>query len=117
MPNLQGYALLLEAEGDLPGALAAIEKAVRIDPLRAANQNQRGLLLIASRDLPAARAAYQRMLEIDPENPRAYAQLAIIDVLGRASRPSSGVVAEARRATRRWLAADCDGARAALAGE
>ena len=78
---LQGYALLLEAEGDLPGALAAVEKAVRIDPLRAANQNQRGLLLIASRDLPAARAAYQRMLEIDPENPRAYAQLAIIDLL------------------------------------
>ena len=76
-----GYALLLEAEADLPGALAAIDKAVRIDPLRAANQNQRGLLLIASGELPAARAAYQRMLEIDPENPRAYAQLAIIDVL------------------------------------
>jgi adenylate cyclase len=78
---LQGYALLLEAEGDLPGAIAAINKAVQIDPLRAANQNQLGLLLIASRDLPAARAAYQRVLEIDPENPRAYAQLAIIDLL------------------------------------
>jgi adenylate cyclase len=78
---LQGYALLLEAKGDLPGAITAVDKAVHIDPLRAANQNQRGLLLIASRELPEARAAYQRMLEIDPENPRAYAQLAIIDLL------------------------------------
>jgi adenylate cyclase len=78
---LQGYALLLEAQGDLPGAIAAVDKAVRIDPLRAANQNQRGLLLIASGDLPGARVAYQRLLEIDPENPRAYAQLAIIDLL------------------------------------
>ncbi len=86
----QGYALLLEAEGDLPGAIEAVDKAVRIDPLRAANQNQRGLLLIASRDLPGARAAYHRVLEIDPENPRAYAQLAIIDLL--AGHPDQGLV-------------------------
>ena len=78
---LQGYALLREAEGDLPGAIAAVEKAARLDPLRAATQNQLGLLLIASGDLPGARAAYQRMLQIDPENPRAYAELAIIDLL------------------------------------
>jgi TolB-like protein/lipoprotein NlpI len=78
---LQGYALLHEAEGDLPGAIAAVEKAVRLDPLRAATQNQLGLLLIAGGDLPGARAAYQRMLEIDPENPRAYTELAIIDLL------------------------------------
>ncbi len=78
---LQGFALLLEAEGDLPGAITAVEKAVRIDPLRAANQNQLGLLLIASGDLPGARAAYQRVLDIDPGNPRAYTELAIIDLL------------------------------------
>ena len=86
---LQGQALLLEAEGDLPGAIAAIDKAARIDPLRAANQNQLGLLLVASRSYPAARAAYQRLLEIDPGNPRAYAQLAIIELL--AGQPDQAV--------------------------
>jgi TolB-like protein/tetratricopeptide (TPR) repeat protein len=78
---LEGYALHLETEGDLPGAISAIDKAIAVDPLRASFQTTRGLLLVAMRDLPGARAADQRLLEIHPGSARAYAELAIVELL------------------------------------
>ena len=86
---LEGYALLLESEGDVPGALAAIDRSIRIDPLRAAWPLTRGLLLIAAHDLPGANAAFQRVLEIDPDSARPTAQLAIVDML--AGHPEQGM--------------------------
>ena len=87
---LEGYALHLESEGDLPGALAAINRAMGVDPLRASIQTTRGLLLIAMRDLPGARAANQRLLEIHPDSSRAYAELAVVELL--AGRPDQALV-------------------------
>ena len=87
---LEGYALHLESEGDLPGALSVIDRAMGVDPLRASIQTTRALLLIAKRDLPGARAANQRLLEIHPGSSRAYAELAIVELL--AGRPDQALV-------------------------
>jgi tetratricopeptide (TPR) repeat protein len=87
---LEGYAVHLESEGDLPAALSAINRAMGVDPLRASVQTTRGLLLVAMRDLPGARAANQRLLEIHPGSARAYAELTIVELL--AGRPDQALV-------------------------
>jgi TolB-like protein/thioredoxin-like negative regulator of GroEL len=78
---LHGYALLLEAIGDVPGALASADKAIRLDPLRATWFSTRGMLWIAAHDLARAHDDFQRMLEIEPDSMRAVAQLVIVDLL------------------------------------
>jgi adenylate cyclase len=78
---LAGYSELLGAKGQLPDAVAALDKAIEIDPLAGIWELNRGKLAIQARDLPAARLAFHRVLQLDPGSPRGNPELAIVEVL------------------------------------
>jgi TolB-like protein/thioredoxin-like negative regulator of GroEL len=77
---LYGFSTLLATLGRLPEALAAIDKAIGIDPLVATYYSLRARLLNNSGDTEAARDAYHQLLSISPEHPHANVDLAIIDM-------------------------------------
>jgi serine/threonine-protein kinase len=82
---LYGFSTLLATQGRLPEALAAIDKAIGIDPLVARYYNLRARLLNYTGDTAAARAAYHQLLSISPEHPHANVDLALLDLrAGRA---------------------------------
>jgi TolB-like protein/lipoprotein NlpI len=78
---LLGYSQLLATKGNLAEALAAVDKAIQIDPLFASLYSLRGRLLMEAGYLPAARDAYQQLLKINPAHPHANVDLAGIDLL------------------------------------
>jgi len=77
---LYGFSTLLATQGRLPEALAAIDKAIGIDPLVARYYNLRARLLNYTGDTAAARAAYHQLLSISPEHPHANVDLALLDL-------------------------------------
>jgi adenylate cyclase len=77
---LYGFSTLLATQGQLPEALAAIDKAIGIDPLVGSYYAMRARILNNSGDTAAAREAYQRLLSISPEHPHANVDLAIMDL-------------------------------------
>jgi TolB-like protein/Flp pilus assembly protein TadD len=79
--SLYGYSKLLGTEGQLPQALAQIDKAIRIDPLVATFYSWRARIFMDSGDLAAARDAYQQLLILNPTHPSANVNLAIIELL------------------------------------
>ena len=80
--TLYGYSGLLGAKGQLPQALAEIDKAIHIDPLVATFYSMRARLLYDAGDLSAARDAYREVLKINPGHPHANVDLATIELLG-----------------------------------
>jgi adenylate cyclase len=82
---LYGFSTLLATQGRLPEALAAIDKAIGIDPLVGRYYSMRARMLSASGDTAAARDAYHQLLSISPEHPHANVDLALLDLrAGRA---------------------------------
>ena len=80
--NVQlGRARLLIALGRLPEAIAALRKAVELDPLAGDSWAQLGRMLNASGQLPLARQALSRALEITPESDFAHFHLGETDLL------------------------------------
>jgi adenylate cyclase len=77
---LYGFSTLLATQGRLPEALAAIDKAIGIDPLVASYYSLRARILNNSGDTAAARDAYHQLLSISPEHPHANVDLAIMDL-------------------------------------
>ena len=81
--NVNNLGIVLQALGDLPGAKAAYERALKIDekafgpdhPNVATDVNNLGRVLQALGDLPGAKAAFERALKIDekafgPDHPK-----------------------------------------------
>jgi tetratricopeptide (TPR) repeat protein len=98
--TLFGYSQLLATRGQLPEALAQIDKAIRIDPLVATYYSLRARLLFDSGDLAAARDAFHQLLKINPGHPHANVDLATIDVV--AGRPEQALVALQQPAAPGW---------------
>jgi TolB-like protein/DNA-binding winged helix-turn-helix (wHTH) protein/Tfp pilus assembly protein PilF len=69
-PNLASayayYAYFLQAMGRNPEALAAVHRAVELDPLSVPNICDEGRILYRARQFENAVARYQRALELDP---------------------------------------------------
>jgi tetratricopeptide (TPR) repeat protein len=61
---------------DLESAIDAFEKAVQIDPNRAATYAELGAVQVAKGDLAAAEAAFRKAVEIDPQSQAAVISLA-----------------------------------------
>jgi TolB-like protein/DNA-binding winged helix-turn-helix (wHTH) protein/Flp pilus assembly protein TadD len=59
---------LFESLGRLPEAIAAVRKAIELDPLSSLAWHTLGLYLIFSKDYPAAHEALRRALEIQPDS-------------------------------------------------
>jgi TolB-like protein/DNA-binding winged helix-turn-helix (wHTH) protein/Flp pilus assembly protein TadD len=59
---------LLESLGRLPEAIAAVRKAIELDPLSSLAWHTNGLYLIFNQDYPAAHEALRRALEIQPDS-------------------------------------------------
>ena len=89
---LYGFSTLLATQGRLPEALAAIDKAIGIDPLVGRYYSMRARMLSASGDTAAARDAYHQLLSISPEHPHANVDLALLDLrAGRAEQALAGL--------------------------
>jgi tetratricopeptide (TPR) repeat protein len=58
---------ILQARGDLQGALAAYERALSLDPRFTEAHNNRGLALYQSKDVDGALDAYRQALALDPQ--------------------------------------------------
>jgi adenylate cyclase len=97
---LSGYSDLLGTQGQLPEALAQIDKAIQIDPLVATFYSLRARLLLDTGDLAAARDAYQQLLRLNPAHPHANVDLAIIELLS--SRPEQASALLQRPAAPGW---------------
>lgn len=78
-PNLAGayeqYAYLLEAMGRLPEALAAVHRAVELDPLSAWQICNEGRAQYRARQFDKAIASFQHALEIEPGFPPALSRI------------------------------------------
>ena len=98
--TLYGYSQLFSTKGQLPEALAQIDKAIRIDPLVAAFYSWRARLLYDAGDLAAARDAYHQLLKIYPDHPHANVDLATIELLG--GRPEQALAALQQPAAPGW---------------
>jgi TolB-like protein/DNA-binding winged helix-turn-helix (wHTH) protein/Flp pilus assembly protein TadD len=72
---------LLESLGRLPEAIAAVRKAIELDPLSSLAWHTLGLQLIFSQDYPAAHEALRRALEIQPDSVVALNALGILQLL------------------------------------
>ena len=68
----------LEAEGDIAGALAALERAEALDPKAAGIFAERAALHARNNDGPAARAAAERALALDTDNAEAHHILGLV---------------------------------------
>ncbi|MGH8276711.1 MAG: tetratricopeptide repeat protein, partial [Steroidobacteraceae bacterium] len=79
--EIRMYASLLQSQGRLPEAIAAVKKAIELDPLSSAHWNNLGLYLIENRDYPAAGEALRRALEIRPESMFGLNDLATLQLL------------------------------------
>lgn len=80
------------AAGERPRALAAIERAVRLEPWNAKLHLNRGMVLAADRRLEEAARSIEEAVRRDPDNPRLWDVYA--KVMGELGRPAG--VAEAR---------------------
>ena len=98
--TIYGYSDLLGTQGQLPEALAQIDKAIRIDPLVATFYSLRARLLLDSGNLAAARDAYQQLLRLNPAHPHANVDLAIIELLS--GRPEQALALLQRPAAPGW---------------
>ena len=90
----------LESDGDTKGALAALERAEKLDPSSAEVLAERAALHARQNEGPEARAAAERALKIDGGNIEAHRILALVYAAwseGAAQRPS-GETAESSRA-------------------
>ncbi|MFI4867132.1 MAG: TIR domain-containing protein [Steroidobacterales bacterium] len=99
--TIYGYSDLLGTQGQLPEAMAQVDKAIRIDPLVATFYSLRARLLLDSGDLAAARDAYQQLLRLNPAHPHANVDLAIIELLS--GRPEQASAYLQRPAAPGWL--------------
>ena len=71
----------IAALGKIPQAIAAMNKAIDLDPLSAYSWANVGLFLTASRDYPAARRALDRALAISPSVDSSHFALGQLDLL------------------------------------
>jgi TolB-like protein/Tfp pilus assembly protein PilF len=97
---LYGFSTLLSTQGRLPEALAAIDKAIGIDPLVGRYYSVRARMLGNSGDTAAARDAYHQLLSISPEHPHANVDLAILDL--RAGRAEQALASLQQPAAPGW---------------
>ena len=74
-------ALLYKRTDNDELALAAIAKALEINPKQAAAFNLRGIYAREAGDFTAARSAYETAIAVDPQYPNAYLNLAILQDL------------------------------------
>jgi tetratricopeptide (TPR) repeat protein len=73
--NWLGLATVLQREGRLNDALAAMDRSVQLDPRRSDLRIARGRILRAQGDRAQARAEFQKALELDPSDADARAAL------------------------------------------
>jgi serine/threonine protein kinase/tetratricopeptide (TPR) repeat protein len=80
--RVQGlYGAQIAAFGKMPQAIAAMNKAIELDPLNGYAWANVGLFLTESRDYPAARHALERALAITPSNDAFHFGLGQLDML------------------------------------
>jgi tetratricopeptide (TPR) repeat protein len=70
------YAFFLQAMRRHQDALAAVHRAVELDPLSASNICDEGRILYRARQYENAVARYQKALELDPDFPPAISRIA-----------------------------------------
>ena len=70
------------AKGDLDGAIAAFQEAIRLDPKHAAAHNNLGVALQDKGDLDGAIAAFQEAIRLDPKYAVAHNNLAWLLAVG-----------------------------------
>jgi serine/threonine protein kinase/TolB-like protein/Tfp pilus assembly protein PilF len=75
------YGVGLAAFGRLPEAIAAMDRAVGLDPLHSFAWANLGLFLTVNGDYPAARGALDRALAINPDDFASHLALAQLDLL------------------------------------
>jgi serine/threonine protein kinase/TolB-like protein len=75
------YGVGLAAFGHLPEAIAAMDRAVGLDPLHSFAWANLGLFLTVNGDFPAARGALDRALAINPDDFASHLALAQLDML------------------------------------
>jgi tetratricopeptide (TPR) repeat protein len=75
------YGAQIAALGKMPQAIAAMNKAIELDPLNGYAWANVGLFLTESRDYPAARHALERALAITPSNDAFHFGLGQLDLL------------------------------------
>jgi tetratricopeptide (TPR) repeat protein len=104
-PSAQAYyefmvARRLESDGDTKGALAALERAEKLDPTAADVLAEKAALFARQNDGPEARDAAERALQIDGDNIEAHRILALVYAAwseGAGQRPTGETVESARR--------------------
>ncbi|MEZ0228146.1 MAG: tetratricopeptide repeat protein, partial [Planctomycetota bacterium] len=64
---LQSRAIFRSRRNDLDGALADIDRGLRLDPSYAPSWNLRGRVKALKRDIPGAIADYERYLVLAPD--------------------------------------------------
>ena len=80
--RVQGlYGAQIAAFGKIPQAIAAMNKAIELDPLNGYAWANVGLFLTENRDYPAARHALERALAITPSNDAFHFGLGQLDML------------------------------------
>jgi tetratricopeptide (TPR) repeat protein len=105
VPSAQAYyefmlARRLESDGDLEGALAALERAEKLDPASAELLAERAALHARQNQGPQARDAAERALALDTSNVEAHRILALVYSAwseGAGQRPAGETVDGARR--------------------
>jgi serine/threonine protein kinase len=75
------YGVQIAAFGKMPQAIAAMNKAIELDPLNGYAWANAGLFLTESRDYPAARHALERSLAITPSSDAFHLALGQLDML------------------------------------
>lgn len=104
-PSAQAYyefllARRLESDGDTKGALAALERAEKLDPASAEVLAERAALHARQNQGPQAREAAERALKIDPNNLEAHRILALVYAAwsdGAGQRPPGETVEGSRK--------------------
>jgi TolB-like protein/Tfp pilus assembly protein PilF len=80
--RVQGlYGAQIAAFGKIPQAIAAMNKAIELDPLSSYAWANAGLFLTENRDYPAARRALERAVAITPSNDAFHFALGQLDML------------------------------------
>jgi serine/threonine protein kinase/Tfp pilus assembly protein PilF len=80
--RVQGlYGAQIAAFGKIPQAIAAMNKAIELDPLNGYAWANVGLFLTENRDYPAARRALERAVAITPSNDAFHFALGQLDML------------------------------------
>lgn len=93
-PDRAGSSYYLAAQhfmhGELEQALAAIARALTVDPRFARAQNLKGAILATKGDTAGARTAFESALSLDPRDPATYQNLATLELSsGNASKAAS----------------------------